>query len=911
MANRLFAPIIESKFVIDDEQPYIPIYFPSGIGYNDETWNGFSVLIKTISTGKIITNSIISNSNNWEYNNTTGLCQIKIQDYLERLTKGQYYKIQVAFCYGDTIGTYSDVGVCKYLFPTDVFIEELQETQFIPADIVEFTGRYVSNQDATEKVYKYKFDLYDTDKNLIKTTNWLLHNSKNDTISTESTNTWKYNKNIDNQEKYYIQYSIITNNGLKKSSPLYVINYNDYSITSDLGFTPIGYCDQEEGYVIIELQQKDTPNWITGTYILKRSSNEDNYNTIEELCEFNLKQWYSITPLIVFKDYTIKHGLSYKYYIQKKNTFGLLSSKQLINDEIIVDFEHMYLTDGNKQLKIKFNPKVSSFKKNVLEQKQDTLGGEYPFFFKNGYTKYKEFPISGFISLLMDENNEFKTGLLEKDAAARSSTPARPSYIPDVPTDMTAGNIQKEREFKMEVLEWLTNGEPKLFRSPTEGNFIVRLMNTSLTPNDTLGRMLHTFNSTAYEVMECNYDNLQQLGLLKPCIENYDSYVVVEEYNLWEENGGYITYYDNKGELKKKMVTDWELLKQRGWAHGEGYSDQWWIKFPYAPIQIEIYGEPGTEFSLQFKTGFSNRYYIGNTGKYCLQNTASISYIHFWHPAINVPITKIRAVFNQQDIIDPFNFISQINISSLEKGGQYSSTNYGIEAELCMQYAKDNKTLETTTWSQLTNMTTRIEDFSYLRFQIKETITIYRKDGEFYTESACINKFDYKDAMYSKVLFDIYNVNENNVVTHQGLYPHTAIDDSYLIKPEDYTIIINNQIIDLSGRQPVIHHTDNKELYYYGTENPYQYYRYPLATEGYLELHNVKDITSLKIGKAIIMDFLAPEIITEWNGLPGYEDLKAKYEKGELEGGEVEYDAKMRQLYNEALWEVKSISWEM
>jgi len=60
----------------------------------------------------------------------------------------------------------------------------------------------------------------------------------------------------------------------------------------------------------------------------------------------------------------------------------------------------------------------------------------------------------------------------------------------------------------MEVLEWLTNGKPKLFRSPGEGNFIVRLMNTSLSPNDTLGRMLHTFSCTAYEIAEYNHKNL-------------------------------------------------------------------------------------------------------------------------------------------------------------------------------------------------------------------------------------------------------------------------------------------------------------------------------------------------------------------------------------------------------------------
>jgi hypothetical protein len=66
----------------------------------------------------------------------------------------------------------------------------------------------------------------------------------------------------------------------------------------------------------------------------------------------------------------------------------------------------------------------------------------------------------------------------------------------------------------MEVLEWLTNGKIKLFRSPAEGNYIVRLMNTSLSPNDTLGRMLHTFTSTAYEFDNNDFDSLKRNGFL-------------------------------------------------------------------------------------------------------------------------------------------------------------------------------------------------------------------------------------------------------------------------------------------------------------------------------------------------------------------------------------------------------------
>jgi len=37
-----------------------------------------------------------------------------------------------------------------------------------------------------------------------------------------------------------------------------------------------------------------------------------------------------------------------------------------------------------------------------------------------------------------------------------------------------------ERYFKLKVLDWLTNGEVKLFRSPGEGNYLVRILNVSM-----------------------------------------------------------------------------------------------------------------------------------------------------------------------------------------------------------------------------------------------------------------------------------------------------------------------------------------------------------------------------------------------------------------------------------------------
>ena len=60
------------------------------------------------------------------------------------------------------------------------------------------------------------------------------------------------------------------------------------------------------------------------------------------------------------------------------------------------------------------------------------------------------------------------------------------------------------------MLEWLNNGKPKLFRSPTEGNYMVRLMNVSLSPNDTLSRTIHSFSATGYEISPIDIQSLVQ-----------------------------------------------------------------------------------------------------------------------------------------------------------------------------------------------------------------------------------------------------------------------------------------------------------------------------------------------------------------------------------------------------------------
>jgi hypothetical protein len=104
--------------------------------------------------------------------------------------------------------------------------------------------------------------------------------------------------------------------------------------------------------------------------------------------------------------------MTYTYAIQAYNANGIYSNRlEGTQGPVTVDFEDAFLFDGERQLKIRFNPKVSSFKSTILETKVNTLGGKYPFVFRNGNVEYKEFPISGLLTFLSDENELFIKGI--------------------------------------------------------------------------------------------------------------------------------------------------------------------------------------------------------------------------------------------------------------------------------------------------------------------------------------------------------------------------------------------------------------------------------------------------------------------------------------------------------------------
>ena len=71
-----------------------------------------------------------------------------------------------------------------------------------------------------------------------------------------------------------------------------------------------------------------------------------------------------------------------------------------------------------------------------------------------------------------------------------------------------------EREFRKLVSDFLYDGKPKLFKSTTEGNIIVRITDVSMAPQQGVGRIIYSFSSNAYEIADDTVDNYKKYNLL-------------------------------------------------------------------------------------------------------------------------------------------------------------------------------------------------------------------------------------------------------------------------------------------------------------------------------------------------------------------------------------------------------------
>ena len=546
MADRLYPPSIAGtlpSFYTDlNGTTNLVVPFSMNQSVSVAAVKGMFLRLKRTTTDTLLT---IQSTANWDSENLQVIFELSA-DTIKKLTVGDYYKVQIAY-YNLTdsgepfCGHYSTVSIVKYTQSPTVGIQGLEAGYVNSVSSQQFVGNY-KNADISEKVYQYRFvvdrSYVDINGNFISDvladSGWLIHDSTTDTDLSFSTDSFILTEVLSTGINYTVQYFVITNNGLQVNSPQFQIvatqNLGEIvpcKLHSALDYenariritaTSIYSLDPSIDVNTLENDAKKQ-HWFSGNYQLIRTDSHSNFKTWTLINTFQLS-----IPMVQWEywDYIIESGVVYKYGIQKITVNNVRSARSETVQNIVAYFEDAFLYDGERQLRIRYNTNVSSIKDVIAESKKTTLGSKYPFVLRNGYLNYKEFPITGLLSYLSDNEELFMTKdellhptirNLRRNKSMGTSQPQTNEFIET--TDQTDENVTAEKNFAMFALSWLNNGSIKLFKSSQEGNYIVKCTNCQLAPVANTGRMLHTFSCTVDEVQEYTSTALLKYDILR------------------------------------------------------------------------------------------------------------------------------------------------------------------------------------------------------------------------------------------------------------------------------------------------------------------------------------------------------------------------------------------------------------
>ena len=305
--------------------------------------------------------------------------------------------------------------------------------------------------------------------------------------------------------------------------------------------------DEEEGRIGLKIHDPRSKVF-NGNLCIRRTDSKSNFTKWEDIKIINIIQT-SVDDLEVFYDYTIESGVWYKYAIQEISINGVnevvRGQMGYVTQPVMRNFNHSYLLGENGvQLKLKYNNEMNNFKINNSEGRLDTLGSIYPFITRNGNTNYKSFPVNGLITFNMDDMHTFVD---DKDIYNIDTLNIEEIYKEEIVNLYKEHNVKNyvepqydyiyEKFFRDKVLKFLYDGKPKLFKSATEGNILIRLMDINTAPTQSLGRLTYSFSATGYETAAAaieNYDKYHLIDLGKP-IKDF----IVTELNIGQVIGDF------------------------------------------------------------------------------------------------------------------------------------------------------------------------------------------------------------------------------------------------------------------------------------------------------------------------------------------------------------------------------------
>lgn len=688
--NFLFPPSVPAIYpavAIEDLQKF-NITFNLGSLNDIKNIKHIQIKITKQTNGQSIYNNLdgviyMSWQDNMVKNSYTQDCEISLDfnKYEIAFSSGELYRIQLRFgsselWEGDNtnfsnwksaqitnqaFSDWSSVSIVKAInkpelevlnYKSSIHKESTETVETLNAP--KFIGQVLFTNNSREGQSKYRFKLFQEDK-LIEDSGWLSHVGGNDS--------YVFVYSLENRQRYRVEYLIESTNGYIGSTS------QEFYAIQDL-LEPIKNIDiivddssefaLENGCFRIILNSNN--NLIVGNYVITRTDSHSDYTKWEDVKFLEFFQ-ESLGNREVYVDYTVEYGVGYKYAISAVNALGLRTSNKIDSEKPHFSYFNSCYLFNQKQLPLRFDVQISSFKKTVLAQKQDTLGSKYPVINRNGQSYYAEFPFNGLISMEMDDYITFlDVGQVSHKLATRE-TDLRPQS-PRTPEK----TYYMEKVFREQVEKFLNDGTPKLFRSATEGNMIIGLLNVSLSPKQELGRMIYSFSATAYELYDCTLENLQSLNIItigeyaqqqkegKEILRAGQLNFYVDNYNLLTEDEQE-TYISNVNSMVNKNLVNvireqmtqtvggtgytYEVNNIKGlWFEPNYFSDEWIgqpikLKINNAIIylgknQVYYFDEEPSTISLIAPDGYTYRRW----NKDNLFNDAS-EIIPYFYPMIN------------------------------------------------------------------------------------------------------------------------------------------------------------------------------------------------------------------------------------------------------------------------------------
>jgi hypothetical protein len=212
----------------------------------------------------------------------------------------------------------------------------------------------------------------------------------------------------------------------------------------------------------------------------------------------------NLTDKTPYTDYYIESGVAYKY-----------SSIGNITPILIPNYDGSFLLgvyNGRQvQVNITFNEDLSNFSEVVKDSLVETIGSKYPFIIRQAGIKYKKMNFSGLININMNNGSASLLGGSNYSNFFNTTNTSANSAYNNFASSNGLGynnNFVEEKLYRENLINFLNDGRPKLLKTSAEGLFLVRLMNLTLSPDKSLGRMIYSFSCELNEIDASSLTNI-------------------------------------------------------------------------------------------------------------------------------------------------------------------------------------------------------------------------------------------------------------------------------------------------------------------------------------------------------------------------------------------------------------------